>query len=305
MTQEKSPFRIGVDLGGTKTEVILLAPDGRELFRKRRPTPRDDGYDAILENIRILVDEARSEISSFASGATSYTLGMGIPGAMNEKTGLVMNANTTVLIGHPLASDLQRLLNHPITIENDANCFALAEAKAGAAVSYSTVFGIIMGTGCGSGIVMNGSVWHGSHGIAGEFGHFSIQADGPLCWCGHNGCIEMYLSGTGVSAHHKERTGQSLTMEEIVTGFHNGDQECKLSMEKLFEDFGRAVGGIISLLDPHAIVIGGGLSQIDELYTLGAESAYRHAFHPDLRTPILKNSLGDSAGVIGAAWIGI
>ncbi|MDH5657538.1 MAG: ROK family protein, partial [Spirochaetia bacterium] len=277
-------WKIGVDLGGTKTETILLDPDGIEIWRKRLPTPRNEGYNAILENIAFLVKESSEKIPEKSAG---FTAGMGIPGIIDEKSGLVMNANTTVLIGNPLRSDLEERIGHPVRIENDANCFTLAECKSGAAKNYSSVFGVIMGTGCGGGLYINGAVNSGLHGIAGEWGHFSIDPDGAKCWCGNHGCIETKISGSGVEASHLNRFGKKLSMNEITAGFRNGDKECVETFLQFLDDFGRALGGLISILDPEAIVLGGGLSNIEELYNEGIKKIRQYAFHKDLKTPIL------------------
>jgi len=295
-------WKIGVDLGGTKTETILLDENGSEVWRKRLPTPRDDGYRAILDNIAELISLAVREIPA---ANPSYTLGMGIPGIVDERSGLVMNANTTILIGNPLRKDLENILRHPIRIENDANCFALAECRSGAAVGCQTVFGVIMGTGCGGGLYIHGDVHSGFHGIAGEWGHFSIDPQGAPCWCGNRGCIETKISGSGVENSYRTIYKEQKSMNDITEGFRNGDTNCISVMNQFFDDFGRALGGLISILDPDAVVIGGGLSNIEELYSEGIEKVKQYVFHRDIQTPILKNKLGDSAGVFGAAWIGI
>jgi fructokinase len=294
-----NPHRIGVDLGGTKIESILLDPNGNEAYRKRIPTPRNQGYNAILEAIHQLIEETEERIPKDAV----YTLGMGIPGIIDQ-SGIVINANTTILIGNPLKADLERLQNHSVRIDNDANCFTLAESISGAAKGYGLVFGIIMGTGCGGGIAINGRIHSGQHGIAGEWGHVSIDPAGMECWCGNRGCIETKISGSGMERSFEARYGRRLAMHEIIEGYRGGDLECAAAFETFLDDFGRALGGLISILDPDAVVIGGGLSNIDELYTIGVERVKRFAFYHSLRTPILRNTMGDSAGVIGAAWIG-
>jgi fructokinase len=189
-------------------------------------------------------------------------------------------------------------------MQNDANCFTLAESIQGAGKGYKVVFGIIMGTGCGGGIALDGKILQGAHGIAGEWGHVSIDPQGADCYCGKRGCVETKISGGGVENKFAARFGRRLQMEQIVAGFHHGDGPCTEVFRQFLDDFGRAAGGLISVLDPDAVVIGGGLSNINELYTEGGAFIRRYAFHPDVETPILKNKLGDSAGVIGAAWIG-
>ncbi len=291
-------YLIGIDLGGTKTEILLLK-DKEILFRKRNPTPRND-YDKIIQNIVNLVGEAQSLIPE----KEDFSIGIGIPGILDTISETVINANTTTLIGKPLKKDLEELLQKQLFIENDANCFAYAETLAGATQNYSFVFGIIMGTGCGSGIIINKKIYHGKHGIAGEWGHFSIDPEGPQCWCGNKGCIETFISGGGIEKQYQALTHHYKTMDEIVKDARNGLPIAKSLFDKFLDNFGRAVGGIISILDPEAIVIGGGLSSIDELYTLGWEKVKQYAFHHNVQTPLLRNKLGDSAGVFGAAWLG-
>jgi fructokinase len=195
-------------------------------------------------------------------------------------------------------------LNHPIAMENDANCFTLAESLGGAAKGYRMVVGLILGTGCGGSICINGRIHSGRHAIAGEWGHVCADPDGETCYCGRRGCLETKISGSGVAAAFFKQNGRRLTMERIVAGYRQGDPDCRFIFEQFIDDFGRSVGGLISLLDPDAVVLGGGVSNIDELYTLGLEKIRQYAFHRQIQTPILKNRLGDSAGVFGAAWIG-
>jgi len=294
------PAAIGIDLGGTKTEALLLSADGSVLFRRRRPTPREEGYEAILGRVAGMVREAAAELPPSAS----YTLGIGIPGSLDPVNGLVRNANSTCLIGHALKSDLERLLGHPVRVRNDADCFTLAECRAGAGKGYGLVFGIIMGTGCGGGICMDGQVREGPHRIAGEWGHYSVDPQGAACYCGNRGCVETLISGSGVEAAFFRDFGERLSMDEIVARARAGDGRCKRAFERFLDAFGRCLGGVISILDPDAVVLGGGLSKIDELYEDGVERVRRYAFHERIITPILKNRLGDSAGVYGAAWIG-
>jgi fructokinase len=314
-------YRIGIDLGGTKAEAIVLDRSGGVLYRHRIPTPPETGqtpearYKQILNAICRLVREAAAQIPGPTADSTpkspatehnpAYTLGIGIPGILDRQSGLVINANTTCLIGQPLLRNLEAELGRPVAIENDANCFAAAECVSGAARGREFVFGVIMGTGCGGGLFANGRIRSGLHGIAGEWGHLSIDPNGRQCWCGNRGCVETMISGRGVETGHKVRSGQDLAMREIVRGFRAGQAECVTTMQIFFEDFGRALGGIISVLDPDMVVLGGGLSNIEELYTLGLPRIQRYAFHSALRTPVVKNELGDSAGVFGAAAIGV
>lgn len=298
--KEVIPAAIGIDLGGTKIEAIVLAPDDKVLFRERVPTPRDAGYRAILEAVTHLTGRAAASVL----GVRAYNVGIGIPGSVDPVSGLVRNANSTCLIGQPLQKDLANMLGHPIEVRNDADCFTLAEAHAGAGKGFGLVFGIIMGTGCGGGICIDGVVREGPHRIAGEWGHFAIDPEGMECYCGKRGCIETLISGSGVERRFLRDHGEQLAMHDIVTGARAGDERCQRAFERFLDDFGRSLGGVISILDPDAVVLGGGLSNIDELYTEGLERVRRYAFHDRLRTPIVKNRLGDSAGVFGSAWIG-
>ena len=298
MAQNK--YKIGIDLGGTKTEVILLNPDNIEIFRKRIKTPSSSGYEAIVRSLSELITITADEIPS----GYEYSTGIGIPGSINPDTGLVQNANTTCLIGNPLKKDIESVLKRKIEIENDANCFTLAESVAGAAQGYGFVFGVIMGTGCGGGICIDGAVRKGSHSIAGEWGHFSIDPDGADCYCGNRGCIETKISGGGVEAAYFKKYGREMTMKDIIEGYRKNEPSCISAFESFIDEYGRCLGGLISILDPDAVIIGGGLSNIPELYTTGYERIKKYAFHADIKTPVLQNKLGDSAGVFGAAWIG-
>lgn len=292
-------YSIGIDLGGTKTEAIVLDPANVVIFRERVATPGHD-YGRILDAIAELVQRAGTAVPDGAGSS----IGMGMPGSMNARTGLVQNANTTCLIGRPLKIDLEALLGRTVTLENDANCFTLAECRAGAARGFDLVFGIIMGTGCGGGLCINGHVRQGPHSIAGEWGHYAVDPQGADCYCGNRGCVETKISGGGVEAAFCKRYGQKLSMRDIVLGYRSAEPACVEAFLAFLDDFGRCLGGLLSTLDPDAVVLGGGLSHIDELYTLGLEKVRAHAFHEQVQTPILKNRLGDSAGVYGAAWIG-
>ncbi len=296
--------RLGIDLGGTKTEAVLLDPGGAVVHRKRAPTPRhadaDTEYDGIVEAVTAMIGETLAHCPR--SGAC--TVGVGIPGTINAESGLVQNANTTSLTDKPFQKDLEKRLGRPVGMENDANCFTIAEARQGAGQGYGLVFGIIMGTGCGGGLCINGELHRGRHLIAGEWGHFSVDPDGPVCYCGNPGCVETKISGGGVEKNYQRKFGRIMRMDQITKGYRQGDPDCRSIFEQFLEDYGRCLGGLISLLDPDAVVLGGGLSNIEELYSLGMEKVRRYAFHARVQTPILKNRLGDSAGVFGAAWIG-
>ena len=291
---------IGIDLGGTKTEALLLSPEGAVLHRLRKPTPREEGYDAILAQVAAMVKGAVTRLDP----ALPYTVGVGIPGSLDPVTGLVRNANSTCLIGHPLRDDLEQQLGHPVRVRNDADCFTLAECRDGAGKGYGLVFGVIMGTGCGGGICINGEVREGPHRIAGEWGHYSVDPNGAECYCGNRGCVETLISGSGVEASFFSNYGLRLSMDQIVAGARGGEERCKKAFDRFLDAFGRCLGGVISILDPDAVVLGGGLSNIDELYDRGVERVRCYAFHDAVTTPVLKNRLGDSAGVFGAAWTG-
>jgi fructokinase len=299
------PYRVGIDLGGTKIEALLLDPTGQICQRRRIATPRggarETQYQAIVDAVTDLIRTMGRHIPH----ASPHTIGIGIPGTLHGKTGLVQNANTTCLIGRPFQQDLETALQgRPVGMENDANCFALAEACSGAGQGHALVFGIIMGTGCGGGLSINGKIHSGGHRIAGEWGHFSVDPKGTICYCGNPGCVETKISGGGVENSYHATYGRRLTMKQITQGFREDDTGCRTIFEQFIDDYGRCVGGLISLLDPDAVILGGGLSNIDELYTLGLERVRRYAFHEGIETPIVKNHLGDSAGVFGAAWIG-
>lgn len=294
-------YKIGIDLGGTKTEAILLDPAGSEIYRRRIATPTAEGYGFILAAVHTLILDTASK----APSGEDCSIGVGIPGSIDPASHLVRNANSTCLIGHPLQRDLEDLLGRKIGMQNDANCFTLAECRRGAAQGYGLVFGIIMGTGCGGAISIDGHVREGSHRIAGEWGHFSVDPHGAPCYCGNRGCVETKISGSGVEAAFFAAYGKRLAMEEIVRGYREGDGACSSVFRQFLDDFGRCLGGLISILDPDAVVLGGGLSNIKELYGEGVERVRHYAFHDKIHTPILQNALGDSAGVFGAAWIGL
>ena len=291
--------KIGIDLGGTKTEGILLDRQDNTLYRERIDTPRQLGYDAILASTSDLIRRCMRPVDP----NHPVSIGIGIPGSIDQGTGLVRNANTTCLIGKPFKTDMEQNIGRTVQMENDANCFTLAESLSGAARGYDMVFGIIMGTGCGGGLFVNGSVRKGPHHLAGEWGHFGIDPHGAECYCGRKGCIETKISGSGVEKAFYQAFGRRLSMKEIVSGYRSHTPDCTEIFLQFLDDFGRSVGGLISTIDPDAIVIGGGLSNIDELYAEGIDRIRHYAFHRHVRTPILKNRLGDAAGVFGAAWL--
>jgi fructokinase len=293
-------FRIGLDLGGTKIEGIVLDESGKELFRKRIETQQEIGYRHILKRIKELHGELAAQIKN-----QPHTFGIGTPGAISPRTGLMKNSNTVCLNGQPVKSDLENLLGRKIEIQNDANCFAMAEALHGAGRGKKLVFGVIMGTGCGGGIVHKGEVITGPQGIAGEWGHTSIDPNGPLCYCGQRGCVETFISGGGLEGRYAEQFGVKKSFREIEKDFYADDTKAIEFMKIFFRNFGRAMANLIDVLDPDIVVLGGGVSNFDVLYTKGIAEVAKFIFSDSLETPIVKNQLGDSAGVIGAALIGI
>jgi len=292
-------YRLGIDLGGTKIEGIALEADGREIFRKRIPTEQDKGYRAILRNIQGLYRDLVAAIHN-----KPHTFGIGTPGAVSLKTGLLKNSNTVCLNGKQVKKDLETMLGRPIAIQNDANCFAMAEALLGAGKGKSLVFGVIMGTGCGGGIIHKGEVITGLQAIGGEWGHTSIDPNGPSCYCGARGCVETFISGGGLERMWKDRFHETRLLKDIVDAFRKGETRAAGFMQEFFAHFGRAMANLINVLDPDMVVLGGGVSNIDELYTLGKAEVARCIFSDSLETPIVKHQIGDSAGVIGAALIG-
>ena len=281
--------RIGIDLGGTKIEVVVL-DSGREVFRKRIASPQGS-YQATLD-----------AISSLVGDAGEGTVGIGIPGSISPTTGLVKGANSTWLIGKPFREDLEKVLGRPVRMENDANCFALSEAVDGAGRGAKVVFGAILGTGVGGGIVVEGKVLTGPNAIAGEWGHNPLPAPTaddlphPVCYCGRKGCIETYLSGPGLARDYEKRTGRRLAAEEIVA---LGDE----SLSRYEERLARALASVINVLDPDVIVLGGGMSNVARLYTEVPRLWGRHVFSDQVATRLERNQHGDSSGVRGAAWL--
>jgi len=296
-------MRLGIDLGGTKIEIIALGDGGKELVRRRVDTPKDS-YHAVIATMRDLVVGVESELG------TRGTVGIAIPGTISPITGLVKNANTTRLIGHPLDKDLGAALGRKVHVANDANCFALSEATDGAATGRDIVFGIIAGTGVGGGVCVGGRVLIGAHAIAGEWGHNPLPRpsveevqNAPECYCGCRGCIESWCSGPALSKQYKRRSGKDLTAIEIAAASKSGDAEAMALIEDFLDRFARAISTLVNILDPDAIVIGGGLSNMDILYSELSARVERYAFSPQGPTAILKNHHGDSSGVRGAAWL--
>ena len=294
--------RIGIDLGGTKIEGVFLSQENIICARKRIPTPQDkdadQAYEAILLSIRKLIEQLEAD-----AGVTA-TVGIGTPGTISSLTGLVKNSNTVCLNGKPLLIDIEQCLGRKVRIANDANCFALSEAHNGAGKEYSSIFGIIMGTGVGGGIVINKQIHAGSMGIAGEWGHNPLLEHGPDCYCGRKGCVETLISGPGFSADYAKCGGiPGCNPAEIVKYAEGGDKLAIHCLERFINHFGRAVASVVNILDPHAIVLGGGLSNLDILYQRGRQAIEPHIFSDRFTTPILKNHHGDSSGVLGAAHL--
>jgi fructokinase len=296
-------LRLGIDLGGTKTEIIGLNEDGRELLRKRVKTERGD-YQATLETITSLVTQAEQTLGERA------TVGIGTPGAVSPATGLMRNCNSTWLNGQPLPRDVARHLGRDVRIENDANCFALSEATDGAGQGHRVVFGVILGTGVGGGIVVDGKLLSGPNRIAGEWGHNPLpwprddERPGPLCYCGQHGCIETFLCGPGLTRDHARHNGVELCAEEIVAAAQG--EACSLaSIERYEERLARALATVINVLDPDAIVLGGGMSNIARWYESVPRLWAQWVFSDRVDTPLLRHRHGDSSGVRGAAWLGI
>ena len=288
-------YRLGIDLGGTKIEAILIDNQFQVIERKRVPTMRDDGYSAILKRI---IDLAKDMINT---ADIDGPIGICTPGAIEPKTGLLKNSNTVCLIGQPIQKDMEKELKIPVLMENDANCFALAEATIGAAKKYNVVFGVILGTGCGGGISIHKNIHRGANRIAGEWGHHTLYPDGRDCYCGNKGCTESYISGTALEKEWQEISGTFARVTDVIDNkLYESHPEWR---SNLILNFGRAMANVIDILDPDAIVLGGGLSKIDFLYTDGKESAYSETFSEIVSTPILKNKLGDSGGVFGAAML--
>jgi len=295
-------MRIGIDLGGTKIEIIALNDAGEVLLRRRLDTPKGD-YRATLATIQTLVEQAESEL-----GETG-TVGLATPGAVSAQTGRIKNSNSVCLNNQPLKQDLEELLQRELRLANDANCFALSEAIDGAAAGADSVFGVILGTGTGGGLVINGHIHTGANFIAGEWGHNALpwprddERPGPTCYCGQSGCIETFLSGPGMSADHQQRTGQSMSAEQIVSSAEQGESSCRLSLELYMDRLVRALAHVINIFDPEVIVLGGGMSNITMLYEQVPQSWANWVFSDHIVTKLLAPLHGDSSGVRGAAWL--
>ncbi len=295
-------MRIGVDLGGSKIEAAAFADDGGELARLRVPTPRND-YQATLHAVASLVGEIESQTGSRGS------VGVGTPGALSPASGLIKNANSTCLIGHRLDADLKRILGRQVRVGNDANCFALSEAVDGAGAGARVVFGVIVGTGTGGGIVVDGKPITGRNAIAGEWGHNPLpwpspgELPGPACYCGAHGCIETFLSGPGLARDFEAVSGRMLEAAAIARLAEDGDHKAEACMQRYENRMARALAHVINILDPDVIVLGGGLSNIDRLYRQVPAVWARWVFSDRVDTPLLRPVHGDTSGVRGAAWL--
>jgi len=293
-------YKMGIDLGGTKTEVIVLDPDQRPVYRDRVATPAGS-YAEILALLADLVNGIQAKLK------LDMSIGVGIPGAISPESGLLRNSNTVCMNGQPFLSDLQDRLEREIRIENDANCFALSEALGGAAQDCRIVFGVIIGTGTGGGLVIDGKLVNGPHSISGEWGHNPLpwlrSEDGtPACYCGKTACIETFLSGPGFAHNYKTRSGNSLSSEEIIAAAA-GDTSCATMLDLYHDQMARALAHVINILDPHAIVLGGGMSKIDSIYREVPKLLRNYVFSDFVETPILQAERGDASGVYGAALL--
>jgi fructokinase len=295
-------MRIGIDLGGTKIEALAIDEHGMELARHRVDTPRDD-YDATIKAIVALVQQMESE-----TGKTG-TVGAGIPGTISRVTGLVKNANSTWLNGRPFHRDLIATLGREVRVANDANCLAVSEATDGAAAGVRFVYGVILGTGCGGGVALEGCVHDGPNGVAGEWGHNPLpwpkpeESPGPACYCGKSGCMEMWVSGTGIALDYKNVTGRARTTREIVADFAAGDQAAAETVERFEDRLARGLSNVINILDPDVIVVGGGVSRMEHIYEALPKLLPKYVFGGEASTPVVQAKYGDSSGVRGAAWL--
>ena len=295
----------GIDLGGTKIEGVILK-DGQRvevLHRLREPTQREKGYDHIIKQVQLVITRL-----SEASGLQPERIGIGTPGTTNPRTGLMKNSNTTCLNDRPFRADLERQLGIPVKMANDANCFAIAEANLGAVRDHvpdaQLVFGVILGTGVGGGVVIKGQVWNGAQGIGGEWGHTFLDESGGPCYCGDVGCTEMIISGPALEKYYEKISGQRLLLKEITQRHAaQSDPYATETMERLLHYFAKGISNVINILDPDAIVLGGGVGNIDLLYTEGVRRIEQFIFNKTVDTPFLKPKLGDSAGVFGAALL--
>lgn len=293
----KKKYHIGIDLGGTKTEIAILDANLDLIYKKRLLTGSANGPEYIVNQIGLLYEDAKAFIS-----AASHSFGVGTPGSLSVDKRLLRNSNTLCLNGLPLKKLIEDKIQHEIYVENDANCFALAEAIMGSGKGHQLVFGVIMGTGCGGGFVINQSLRIGPQKIAGEWGHSVLHSNGLKCYCGKNGCIEMYLSGGGLEKTLRDNNILDTTAEQFLNRKRYGAKD-RVILNNFYADFGLALGNVINIIDPDIVVLGGGLSNHQGLYDIGKKLAYNKIFHEHPTTPIVRNMLGDSSGVIGAALL--
>jgi len=299
---DRAPLRLGVDLGGTKIEIAALDATGAERLRRRVPTPQGD-YQATLDAVAGLVAQVERDLG------VQGTVGVGTPGSISRATGLLRGSNSVCLNGQPIARDLAATLGRPVRVTNDANCFALSEATDGAAAGAGVVFGAILGTGVGAGVVVHGRVLDGPNAIAGEWGHNPLpwprddERPGHRCFCGQHGCIETFLAGPGVARDHASATGVALAVPDIVARAAAGDAGCEATLARYEERLARALAHVINILDPDVVVLGGGLSNIERLYANVPRLWGRHVFSDRVDTRLVRHAFGDSSGVRGAAWL--
>ena len=302
MSKKVQRTRIGIDLGGTKIEAMAMDEAGHELARHRIHTPRDD-YQGTVQAMAGLVQRIEAETGRTAS------VGAGIPGTVSIRTGLVKNSNSTWLNGQPLHLDLAAILGREIRMANDANCFAVSEATDGAARGRQTVFAVILGTGCGGGLAINGHVHVGSNGVGGEWGHNPLpymrpeEFPGPHCYCGKFGCLETWISGTGLARDHKQVTGTALSGPQIIIACEAGDPAAVATMERYEDRVARGLAHLINIVDPDVIVLGGGLSKVERIYQNVPAKLAKYVFGGEVDTPVVQALHGDSSGVRGAAWL--
>ena len=294
---------LGIDLGGTKIEGIVLKSkeNPEEIIRHRINTEEEKGYSQVINNIKSLVNHIENKINY-----KFKRLGIGTPGTIDPETGLLKNSNSQCLNGKPIQKDLAKVLDKIILIQNDANCFALAETLLGSVKDQypdaKNVFGIIIGTGVGGGVIIDGKTVYGSQGIGGEWGHTIVTDDGDECYCGKKGCVESVISGRALQIYYNKISGKNLTLEEIYAK-KDIDNHAKKTFKRLITYFGKGLSNVVNIIDPEVIVLGGGLSNIDELYSEGYDELKKYVFNPTFNTPILRPKLGDSAGVYGAALL--
>ena len=295
-------MRLGIDLGGTKIEILALDDNAKALLRKRIPTPRNN-YRATIDCITQLVTDTEHELDQHGS------VGIGTPGSLSPATGLLRNSNSTSLNGKPFKQDLEQSLDREIRMSNDANCFALSEATDGAAAGEKIVFGVIVGTGCGAGVIVNGRVVDGPNAIGGEWGHNPLpwpqgnELNSTRCWCGKNGCIETFLSGTGFAADYLRVVGDELSSEEIVAAAKSGSAYAEQLLVRYERRMAKSLAHVINILDPDTVVLGGGMSNVERLYKNVPQLWQEYVFSDTVLTKLVPPQHGDASGVRGAAWL--